>query len=200
MFASLSKTSTLFLAIAFVSSPFCCTHAQTVQSRGPYEKWINEDVRWIITDQERFEFQKLNDDREKAQFVEEFWERRNPAPGARENAFKTDHYRRLAYANQHFAEGVPGWKSDRGRFYIMYGPPDRVTRRVYSSSPGGPGNNSFASEEWHWNYIKGLGCDVILEFEDKCGCGKYELSNRPNTIRPRSKLGPNCLIDQISFP
>ena len=87
-----------------------------------YKKWLSEDVRWIITDQERADFKRLSTDKQRDDFVVAFWERRNPIPGSSENKFKEEHYRRLAYANTHFAAGVPGWKTDRGRRYILYGP------------------------------------------------------------------------------
>ena len=89
--------------------------------------------------------------------------------GAPENTFKEEHYRRIAYANQHFAAGIiPGWKTDRGRFYIMYGPPDKVIHHLSSDmqQPDGVQKRHFDSEEWHWTYIEGLGCDVVLEFVD----------------------------------
>jgi GWxTD domain-containing protein len=87
-----------------------------------YKKWLREDVARIITDQERTDFKKLSTDKQRDAFVVAFWERRNPNPGSSENKFKEEHYRRLAYANTHFAAGVPGWKTDRGRIYILYGP------------------------------------------------------------------------------
>jgi len=91
-----------------------------------YKKWLEEDVAWIITGQERADFVKLSTDKQRDEFVVAFWERRNPRPGSSENKFKEQHYRRLAYANTHFAAGVPGWKTDRGRMYILYGPPVRA--------------------------------------------------------------------------
>jgi GWxTD domain-containing protein len=86
-----------------------------------YAKWLDEDVVWIISKQERIDFEKLSTDRQRYEFVVAFWERRNPSPGSTENKFKEEHYRRLAYTNTHFAAGVPGWKTDRGRRYILYG-------------------------------------------------------------------------------
>lgn len=93
-----------------------------------YKKWLEEDVAWIITDQERADFAKLSTDKQRDEFVVAFWERRNPTPGSTENKFKEEHYRRLAYANSHFANGVPGWKTDRGRKYILYGPSGQQAR------------------------------------------------------------------------
>ena len=97
-----------------------------------YKKWLNEDVVWIITDQERAAFKQLSNDEERDNFIEAFWQRRDPTPDTEENEYKEEHYRRIAYANEHYAAGIPGWKSDRGRIYIMYGPADEV-----SGSPGG---------------------------------------------------------------
>ena len=91
-----------------------------------YRKWLDEDVRWIITDQERSAFMQLSNDEERDQFIEAFWQRRDPTPDTEENEFKEEHYRRIAYANEHFAAGIPGWKSDRGRIYIVFGPADEI--------------------------------------------------------------------------
>src|SRR5215467_10688820 len=90
----------------------------------PYRKWLNEDVAYIITDEERATFKRLQTDEEREQFIEQFWLRRDPTPDTVENEFKEEHYRRIQYANDHFASGIPGWKTDRGRIYIVYGPPD----------------------------------------------------------------------------
>ena len=91
-----------------------------------YKKWLNEDVVYIITPEERSAFVHLQTNEEREQFIEQFWQRRNPDPDSAENTFKEEHYRRIAYANEHYASGIPGWKSDRGRIYIMWGPPDEV--------------------------------------------------------------------------
>ena len=90
----------------------------------PYKKWLNEEVPYIITNEERASFKKFTTDDEREQFIENFWERRNPNPGSPENEFKEEYYRRIAYANEHYASGIQGWRTDRGRIYIMYGPPD----------------------------------------------------------------------------
>jgi len=94
--------------------------------KGAYKKWLDEDVGYIITDEERKAFKQLQNDEEPEQFIEQFWQRRNPDPESNTNDFKEEHYRRIAYANQHFQSGIPGWKTDRGRIYIMYGPPDEI--------------------------------------------------------------------------
>lgn len=187
------------------------TYAQKASSvtNEPYKKWLNEDVRWIINDQELAEFKKLPDDIQRDHFVEAFWERRNPNPDALNNTFKEEHYRRLAYANQHFAQGTPGWKTDRGRLYIMYGPPDRVVPHagVYKSPrPGELQKGAYNSEEWRWKYIEGLGCNAILVFEDTCGCGEYHLNPGETKVKfeedvtPLFHLSPGCSIDEVLFP
>jgi GWxTD domain-containing protein len=196
---------------AFLSFPSARAQESAAAHNDLYEKGLDDDVRWIITDEERADFKKLPDDKRRDQFIEAFWNRRNPIPGAAENTFKEEHYRRLAYASQHFAAGIiPGWKTDRGRFYIMYGPPDYIARHVGSYGAPRSGEiklSGYNSEEWRWKYIKGLGCNVVLEFEDKCECGEYHLtlgdngvSHQASNVTPRRQLGPDCLIDQILFP
>ncbi len=203
-----NRTLPLLFALLCLSLP---AHAQVLLRvpDGPYRKWLNEDVIWIITDKERADFKKLSDDKQRDQFVQAFWERRNPT-GAPENTSREEHYRRIAYANKQFAAGiVPGWKTDRGRFYIMYGPPDKVTRHLSSDKPRPHGiqRSFFDSEDWHWAYIEGLGCDVVIEFVDTCECGEYQLTSAGNSVS-QGEIGPStlrsfrssCLIDQILFP
>ena len=85
---------------------------------GPYRKWLGEDVLYIITDEERTAFKRMSTDEEREQFIEQFWLRRDPTPDSQENEFKEEHYRRIAYTNERYASGIPGWKTDRGRIYI----------------------------------------------------------------------------------
>ena len=189
MFAERVRKGLLLPALlAVLYLPTLSTHAQTVFVYGTsYEKWLNEDVRWIITDQERADFRKLSDDQQRDQFIEEFWARRNPVPGTSENTFKVEHYRRLAYANQQFAESTLGWKTDRGRFYIMYGPPGEIVRRLSSDRPEPDSiqRGCFDTEEWHWNYIEGLGRDATLKFVETCGSGEYRLPVDESKLRMR---------------
>jgi GWxTD domain-containing protein len=131
-----------------------------------YRKWLNEDVRYLITDAERAKFMRLSSVQERDAFVADFWDRRNPA-GALANAFREEHYRRLAYANNHFAAGVAGYLTDRGRSYIVYGPPDSVESDF---------GRQAAYETWHYLYLEGVGPNVTLSFTDSCRCGAYELS------------------------
>jgi GWxTD domain-containing protein len=132
-----------------------------------YKKWLREDVVYIISDEERADFKKMVSDRQRDDFVVAFWERKNPTPGSARNAYKEEHYRRLAYANSNFAAGVPGWRTDRGHFYITFGPPDSVDAKPAFAPP---------TETWHYFFIEGIGRNVVLTFTDKCLCGKYELT------------------------
>jgi GWxTD domain-containing protein len=149
---------------------------------GAYKKWLDEDVRWIITDEERSAFKQLSNDEERDQFIEAFWQRRDPTPDTIENEFKEEHYRRIAYANEHFAAGIPGWKSDRGRMYIMYGPADEIESHPSGGSyerpmeEGGGETSTFPFEDWRYRYIEGIGQEVIIEFVDTCMCGDYHMT------------------------
>jgi GWxTD domain-containing protein len=153
-----------------------------------YKRWLDEDVRWIITDEERAAFRQLSNDEERDQFIEQFWQRRNPTPDAVENPYKEEHYRRIAYANEHFAAGIAGWKTDRGRIYIMYGPPDQIEPHPsggYYQRPleeGGGSTTTFPFETWRYRYLPGrdLGNEVIIEFVDSCMCGDYRMTMDPN--------------------
>jgi GWxTD domain-containing protein len=137
--------------------------------------WLTEDVVYIITDEERRAFLRLNTDEERQQFVEQFWLRRDPTPDTIENEFKQEHYRRLAYANQHFASSVPGWKTERGRIYIMYGPPDEI-----DSHPSGDGAAKAPYEDWRYRYIQGRGTGAIIEFVDTQRDGEYRMTVDPS--------------------
>ena len=152
----------------------------------PYKKWLNEDVGYIITDEERQAFKRLNTDEEREQFIEQFWLRRDPTPDTEENEFKEEHYRRIAYANEHFASGIPGWKTDRGRIYIMYGPPDEIDSHPSGGSyerpieEGGGETSTYPFEDWRYRYIEGIGNDVNIEFVDPTMTGEYRMTMDPS--------------------
>lgn len=149
---------------------------------GVYKKWLDEDVRWIITDEETAAFKKLTTNAERDQFIEMFWQRRDPTPDTAENEYKEEHYRRIAYANEHFAAGVPGWRTDRGRIYIMYGKPDSIDSHPMGgpyerpAEEGGGQTETFPFETWRYRYIEGIGQEVEIEFVDDCNCGAYEMT------------------------
>ncbi|MFZ1939052.1 MAG: GWxTD domain-containing protein [Terracidiphilus sp.] len=150
--------------------------------KGPYKTWLNEEVPYIISDEERKAFMSLSNDEEREAFIENFWLRRNPNPDSPENEFREEHYRRIAYANEHFAAGKPGWKTDRGRIYIMWGPPDSIDSHpsggMYERpmDEGGGETSTFPFETWHYRYLEGIGENVDLEFVDTCQCGDYHFT------------------------
>jgi GWxTD domain-containing protein len=147
-----------------------------------YRKWLDEDVVYIITDEERQAFKQLSNDEERDNFIEAFWQRRDPTPDTEENEYKEEHYQRIAYANEHFAAGVPGWKTDRGRIYIMYGKPDEIDSHPSGGTyerpieEGGGETSTFPFEDWRYRYIENIGQEVIIEFVDTCMCGEYHMT------------------------
>jgi GWxTD domain-containing protein len=150
--------------------------------KGSYKTWLNEEVPYIITDEERKAFLSLSNDEEREAFIENFWQRRNPNPDSAENEFREEHYRRIAYANEHYAAGKPGWKTDRGRIYIMWGPPDSTDSHpsggMYERpmEEGGGETSTFPFEVWHYRYLEGIGENIDLEFVDTCQCGDYHFT------------------------
>ena len=138
----------------------------------PYQKWLTEDVAYIITDEERAAFRQLTTDDKREHFIEQFWLRRDPTPGTTQNEFKEEHYRRTAYANEHFAEKVPGWKTDRGRIYIQYGPPDEIDDHR--------GEQPRSYQQWRYLFIEGIGNNVVIEFVDTTGTGEFHMTMDPS--------------------
>jgi GWxTD domain-containing protein len=147
-----------------------------------YKKWLDEDVVYIITDEERAAFKQLSNDEERDQFIEAFWQRRDPTPDTEENEYKEEHYARIAYANEHFAAGIPGWKTDRGRIYIVYGKPDEIDSHPSGGTyerpieEGGGETSTYPFEDWRYRYIEDIGQEVIIEFVDTCMCGEYHMT------------------------
>ena len=180
-----SASAPLLAVVLFVTTAglaLAAWHAQPVEktsasaqqqmdsaSTSPFQKWLNEDVVYIITDQERTAFQKLTTDDEREMAIRQFWERRNPTPGAAVNQFREEHYRRIAYANSRYAANTAGWKTDRGRIYIQFGPPDEIESRPSGSAAKPP------SEAWLYQYLDGVGKDAIFKFVDQGQTGDYKL-------------------------
>ena len=152
----------------------------------PWKKWLNEDVVYIITDEERKAFKDLQTDEERESFVEQFWLRRDPTPDTEENEFKEEHYRRIAYANDHYASGIPGWKTDRGRIYIIYGPADEIDSHPSGGTyerpmeEGGGETSTYPFEQWRYRYIEGIGTNIIIEFVDPTMSGEYHMTMDPS--------------------
>src|SRR6184192_1379085 len=151
-----------------------------------YKEWLNEDVIYIISPDERTAFLQLDTNEEREQFIEQFWLRRSGNPDLPDNDFKEEHYRRIAYANEHYASGIPGWKTDRGRMYIMWGPADEVeshpTGGTYDRpmEEGGGSTSTYPWETWRWRYLEGIGENIILEFVDPSGSGEYHMTMDPS--------------------
>jgi GWxTD domain-containing protein len=151
-----------------------------------YKDWLDKDVTYIITDEERKAFKKLATDDERERFIEEFWRRRDPDPDTDENEFKEEYYERIAYANEHFSSGIPGWKTDRGRIWIMYGKPDERETHPMGGSyerpsyEGGGSTTTYPFEIWFYRYLGGVGSGVEIEFVDPTGSGEYRIARNPN--------------------
>ena len=153
---------------------------------GPgYDSWLRDEVPEIITPEERRAFQELSTNEEREQFIESFWERRNPNPESPENTFKEEHYRRLAYADEHFASGIPGRKTDRGRIYIIWGPPDEIeshpTGGTYDRpmAQGGGSTATYPWELWRYRHLDSVGENIEIEFVDPTGTGEYHMTMDP---------------------
>ena len=153
---------------------------------GPaYGDWLGNEVPDIITEAERRAFLELSTNEEREQFVEIFWDRRNPHHESPENSFKEEHYRRLAYADEHFASGIPGRKTDRGHIYILWGPPDEIeshpTGGIYERTPGqgGGSSNAYPWELWRYRHLEDIGENIEIEFIDPTNSGEYHLTMDP---------------------
>jgi len=152
----------------------------------PYKKWMTEDAAYILSDEERLAWTRLGTDDEREQFIELFWRLRDPTPDTEENEFREEHYRRIAYANERFASGAPGWRTDRGRMYIKFGPPDEIDSRPSGGSyqrpaeEGGGITSVFPFEKWRYRRIEGVGSDILIEFVDKSMTGEYRMTTDPS--------------------
>jgi GWxTD domain-containing protein len=151
-----------------------------------YKQWLNEDVVYIISPAERNAFLQLDTNEEREQFIEQFWLRRSSNPDLPDNDFKDEHYRRIAYANEHYASGIPGWKTDRGRLYIIWGPPDEVDSHPTGGTwdrpmdYGGGSTTTYPWETWRWRYLEGIGENIEVEFVDPTSSGEYHLTMDPS--------------------
>ena len=151
-----------------------------------FENWLKKDALYIITDEEKNVFERLTASEEKENFIEQFWRRRDPDPRTPVNEFKEEHYRRIAYASEHFKSGPSGWKTDRGRIYILHGPPTEIDASpsggAYQRRPqeGGGFTGTYPWERWRYRYIEGLGNDIELEFVDPTFTGEYRLALSPD--------------------
>jgi GWxTD domain-containing protein len=151
-----------------------------------YKKWRNTDVAYIITKEEKRAFDALTTDEERENFIENFWRRRDPNPDTEENEYREEYYERIAYANQHYTSGIPGWKTDRGRIYIAWGKPDSVESHPSGGSydrpsyEGGGSTTTYPFEVWFYRHLDGVGDGVEIEFVDPTGTGEYRIARNAN--------------------
>ncbi|HJQ70291.1 MAG TPA: GWxTD domain-containing protein [Blastocatellia bacterium] len=159
---------------------------QREELKSVYKNWMEQDVGYIITDEERKAFKTLKTDEERDQFIEQFWLRRDPDPDTTENEYKEEYYQRIQYANEKYASGIPGWKTDRGRIYIMFGKPDEIESHPAGgpyerpSYHGGGSTSTYPFEIWWYRYVEGIGSDIEIEFVDPSGSGEYRIARSPD--------------------
>ena len=169
--------------------------------RGDFKTWLDQDVVWIISETERQAFKQLTNDEEREQLIENFWQRRNPSPDSPENTYRDEIYARIAYANEHFAAGKPGWMTDRGHIYIAYGPPDDKDTHPSSGEyqrpmdEGGGSTVAYPFEIWHYRYLEGIGDNIDMEFVDTCQCGDYHYT-MDRGEKDALKMVPNAGLTQ----
>ncbi len=190
--------------------------SQEEKLKSVYKRWKDEDVRWIITDEERKIFDSLKTDDEREQFIEQFWFRRDPDPDTDVNEYREEYYQRIAYANEHYTSGIPGWKTDRGRIYVMFGKPDQIESHPSGGSydrptwEGGGTTSTYPFEIWWYRYIEGVGSDVEIEFVDPTGSGEYRIARSPDEkdallytpnagLTLSEQLGLTTKADRIAF-
>jgi len=162
------------------------TAKQKAELKSVYKKWLDEDVLYIITDDERKAFKSLKTDEERDQFIEQFWLRRDPDPDTPENEYKDQYYERIQYANEHYTSGIAGWRTDRGRIYVTFGKPDEIESHPSGGSydrpayEGGGNTTTYPFETWWYRYIEGIGSDIEIEFVDPSGSGEYHIARSPD--------------------
>ena len=173
-------------AFRFTPSQQLSPAQQDGQAANGQDKWLG-DVSIIISDEERKTYQQLTSDEQRQKFIISFWLRRDPTPGTPANEFKEEYDRRVAYANKLFstASGIPGSQTERGKMYILNGPPDEIVSHpsggTYNrpADQGGGVTNTLPFETWRYRNINGKGANVIYEFVDKQMNGNYTLEYDP---------------------
>ena len=155
-----------FLSLLFLSLISCC-HFSRVRL-DPKSQDFYETARLVMTKEERNIYLHLPDLKSREEFIEDFWAKRDPDPDTEENEFKKEFFRRIEYVNTHFREGIPGWKTDRGRIYIYLGPPDKIEERPFINDP------AIKGIIW-WGYYR---YRLAVEFIDTRGDGSYTINQQ----------------------
>ena len=191
-----TRKSTLSSARAAIKKQCRLRKPVRQELKGAYKSWLDQDVAYIISDEERKAFKNLSNDEERDAFIEQFWLRRNPNPDSPDNEFREEHYRRIAYANEHYAAGKPGWKTDRGHIYIAFGPPDSTDSHPSGGSyqrpmdEGGGETSTFPFEVWHYRYLEGIGENIDMEFVDTCHVRRLPLHHRSRREGRSARMFP----------
>ena len=182
----------------YAASEYLARAKATLESMTPFKQWLNQDVVYIISDEEKKAFLRVQTDEERTKFVEQFWLRRNPTPGTPDNPLESEHYRRIVYANEHFGTAnIAGWRTDRGRIYIQYGPPDELEAHPAGGTyqrpaeQGGGATQTSPFEQWRYRFIEGIGENVIIEFVDTGMTGEYRMTMDPSAKDSLLKAQPS---------
>lgn len=169
-----------------LTDPAVKSRKQTAENDNAFKRWLSQDVKYIITPAEKAAFLKLKTNEERENFIDTFWRLRDPDPDTEVNEFREQYYERFAYANEHFASGIPGWQTDRGRIYITWGKPDTVEASPSGGSyerpsyQGGGSTTTYPFEKWFYRHLDGPGDGVEIEFVDPTGTGEYRLARSPD--------------------
>jgi GWxTD domain-containing protein len=174
-----------------------------------FKKWVDEDVKYIITKEEKDTINKLKTNEERENFIEDFWRRRDPNPDTEENEYREEYYERIAYANEHFTSGIPGWRTDRGRVYISRGKPDSIESHPSGGSydrpsyEGGGSTTTYPFETWFYRHLDDVGDGIEIEFVDPTGTGEYRIARdadeKDALAKVRGTTIDNQQIDRTSF-
>lgn len=191
-FLAVKRSVLSLLPFLFLLAPHFLKEVPAAKKQGQ-SGWLETGVALLVQPDERHTYQNLTTEDEQGRFVELFWQRRDPTPATPRNEFQEEFEKRLAYVNKKFSAGnTPGWKTDRGKIYLRYGPPTSIEyhpsgdviqkhTRGNASDPGIKQDamklNSFSYpfEEWWYNSIPGVGNDIRLEFVDTSLMGDYQL-------------------------
>lgn len=181
----------------------------TPEPNNAIKKWINEEGDYLLTPDERRALLALKTDDEREAFIDYIWRRRDPHPDTEQNEFREEFYERIAYANENFASGKPGWKTDRGRIYIKWGKPDSVESRPSGGSydrpayHGGGSTTTYPFEVWFYRHLDGVGDGIEVEFVDPTGTGEYRIARHPDEkdalamVPTENRLDPDRQFSRI---